>query len=274
MIAVIEEGCGVAPTKQATALVSGGAGGGIGRGICTVLAEHGWQVAVADLDADAATAVATELGDLGHKALAVRLDVSDETSVAEALATTRRELGVVTGLVNSAGVGLITPFAETTPEEWDRLHGVDLRGAFLLSRAAIPGMIEAGGGAIVNIGSIQALAPHTGYAAYAAAKAGLVGMTRGIAADHGRDGIRCSVVHPGMVDSPQTRELLARWGDPQEWIDDYLWTRQMIPVAVRPRDIGEAVSFLLAAPSVTAAELVVDGGSSRMAFDREPRRRQ
>lgn len=250
-------------------LVTGGAGLGIGHAISRAVAQSGWTVAIGDRDVSGAERLATGLRQSGLSAVAVHLDVSDESSVARFFGESTAALPPLRGLVNNAGVGLVKPLAEVETAEWDRIHGVDLRGAFLCSRAAIPVLRANGGGSIVNIGSVQALGPHVGYSSYAAAKAGMIGLTRGIAADHGRDGIRCTIIHPGMVDSPQNRELFARWGDAEAWIQGYVRSRQMVPRLIQPSEIGETAAFLLsdAARSITAAEIIVDGGSSHMAFD-------
>jgi 3-oxoacyl-[acyl-carrier protein] reductase len=255
--------------RRGAVIVTGGAGAGIGSAISRAVARAGWPLLIADHDAEAARRAAAELAAEGHRVAAVEVDVSDTESVARMFRHLLVHDHGLHGLVNSAGVGLITPLADVTDTEWDRVMGVDLRGAFLCSREAIRRMTRTGGGSIVNIGSVQALGPHVGYSTYAAAKAGVVGLTRGIAADHGRDGIRCNIVHPGLVDSPQNRHLFARWGDPEAWIRSYVETRQMLPRLIGSDEIGEVVSFLLsdAARSITAAELTVDAGSSRMAFD-------
>lgn len=254
-------------TSQASVVVTGGAGDGIGQGISRAVAAAGWRVVIADRDAEAAGRLADSIRSSGGDAVAATVDVADADSVHELFRRVAER--PLAGLVNSAGVGLVKPLADVADEEWDRLHGIDLRGAFLCARAAIPQMVERGGGAIVNIGSVQALGPHVGYSTYAAAKGGLVGLTRGIAADYGRSGIRCSIIHPGLVDSPQNRRMFASWGDPEAWIDDYVHTRQMIPRLIGADEIGAAAAFLLsdAARSITAAELTVDAGSSRMAWD-------
>ncbi|WP_457100765.1 SDR family NAD(P)-dependent oxidoreductase [Microbacterium sp. P5_E9] len=258
-----------ASSRPGVVIVTGGAGGGIGQAISHAVAQSGDLVVIADRDLPAAEHLAQQLRTTGVLAVGRYLDVADETSVGEFFADVPTELGPLRGLVHSAGVGLIRRLADVSTAEWDRVHGVDLRGAFLCARAAIPLLIENGGGTIVNIGSVQALGPHVGYSTYAAAKAGLIGLTRGIAADHGRDGIRCSIIHPGFVDSPQNRQLLAGWGDPETWIQHYINTRQMTPRPITGAEIGAAAVFLLsdAARSITAAEITVDGGSSRMAFD-------
>ena len=148
----------------------------------------------------------------------------------------------------------------------------DLRGGWLCAKAAIPIMAKGGGGSIVNIGSVQGIGPHLGFAIYAAAKAGLVGLTRGIAADYGTAGIRCNIVQPGLVDSEQSRRILGSMGhDAEAWMEDYLTSRQMIPRAITADDVGEMVAFLVGprSASITGGEFVVDAGSSTMAFDRD-----
>ncbi|MGH7105102.1 MAG: SDR family NAD(P)-dependent oxidoreductase [Acetobacteraceae bacterium] len=258
-------------TSTRNVFVTGGGGQGVGGGVCDALAAAGWHVVVADLDAGAAESAATRLREAGHRATAVQIDVSDPGSIASALAHTSQDVGPMDALVNSAGVGLIKPVGDVTPEEWDRLHHVDLRGAFLVTRALLPGMVERGHGAIVNIGSVHSRGAMEGFGTYAAAKAGLTAFTRAVAADYGKSRIRCCIVHPGLVDSPQNRELFAQWGDPQGWIDNFVSARQAIPDLVAPHDIGAAVAFLLSdgAAMITGAELYVDGGSSALAFDRD-----
>ncbi|MFF2493991.1 SDR family NAD(P)-dependent oxidoreductase [Agromyces sp. NPDC058064] len=250
-------------------VITGGAGSGIGQGISRAIASAGWTTVVADRDHGAAKRLVARLRADGHDAFDAALDVADETSVDELFGSVLPGIGGLHGLVNSAGVGLVKPLAELSLAEWDRLHDIDLRGAFLCARAAIPQLAASGGGSIVNIGSVQALGPHVGYSGYAAAKAGLVGLTRGIAADYGRRNIRCSIIHPGFVDSPQNHDILAEWGDAEGWIERYIRTRQMIPRLITPEEIGATAVFLLShsSRSITAAEITVDAGSSRMAFD-------
>ncbi len=254
------------------ALVTGGAGPGIGQGISRVLACEGWHVVIADVDAAAGQALVAQLVAGGGRAEFRLMDVSSEEqvgAVTEAVATTA---GPIRVLVNSAGVGLLRPVGDATTDEWAFLMNVDLRGAWLTSRACLPAMVEQGSGVIVNIASVQALGAAAGYGIYAAAKSGIVGLTRGIAADYGQHGVRAVVVHPGMVDSPQNREIFATWGDPQEFINDYLARRQLLPRLIKPEDVGDLVAFLVSdrARSITAAEFTLDAGSSAMAFDRSP----
>lgn len=253
-------------------LVTGGAGDGIGGGICRAVARAGFLVVVGDLDVEGTRRRAKELEAAGYQADALPFDVTDPARVAKAFDEIKSRWEGLAGLVNSAGIGLVKPAAEVTIEEWTTLMDTDLRGAWLCAKAAIPLMVEGGGGSIVNIGSVQALGPHVGFGVYAAAKAGLVGLTRGIAADYGKSGIRCNVVHPGLIDSEQSRHILEGMGHGADaWIDGYVRTRQMIPTAISAEDVGETVAFLLGpqSRSITGADFVVDAGSSVMAFDRD-----
>ncbi len=252
------------------ALVTGGAGAGIGAGISTVMATERWHVVIADRDGDAAEELASSIVASGLSAEPLQLDVAIEEDVDASVDALVSRLGSVDALVNSAGVGLIAGLADIRAAEWDRLFAVDLRGAWLMSRACLRHMLPNQRGVLIHIGSVQALGAASGYGAYAAAKAGLVGMSRGIAADYGPFGIRSLVVHPGMVDSPQNREIFANFGDPDVFIQEYLTSRQLLPRLIAPQDVGAVVAFLAGpgAAAMTAAEVVVDGGSSAMAFDR------
>ena len=258
-------------TDRRVAVVTGGGGSGIGAGICSVLAAEGYFVWIADRDAQRAALVADAITSDGGQAQAMALDVADEGAVAAAIERIAVRHGRIDALVNSAGVGLIRPLAEVTAEEFDAVVRVDLRGAWLCSRGVIPHMVTAGRGGIVNIGSIHARAAGPGYGVYAAAKAGLAAMTRSIAVDYGPHGVRCNIIHPGLVDSAQTRELLDTWTDHESWMRQFWESRQALPAPVTPSDIGNAVAFLLSdrASAITGSEIFVDGGSAAMLFDRE-----
>lgn len=255
--------------SQGVVVVTGGAGEGVGFGISRAVAEYGWTVLIVDRDAVAAENAVAALRAEGLDAVSHAIDIADPASVEALFATIVPQHGPLRGLVHSAGVGLVKRLADVTLAEWDAVMQIDLRAAFLCAKAAIPLLAHNGGGAIVNIGSVQSLGPHIGYSTYAAAKAGLVGLTRGIAADYGSSHIRCSIIHPGLVDSPQTRATVSAWGDGESWIDNYVHTRQMIPRIIGSAEIGAAAVFLLsdAGRSITAAEITIDAGSSRMAWD-------
>ena len=252
--------------------MTGGAGDGVGSGISRAVARDGWFLVIADLDANRGEALAAELTAAGAHAIFERIDVGDLESIFAVVERVQDRHGAIRGLVNSAGVGAIARVADVSEAEFEKIFNIDLRGAWRLVRAVVPGMIAAGGGSIVNIGSGHGAATHPGWGVYAAAKAGLEGLTRGVAADYGPQGIRCNIVHPGMVDSPQNRAAFARFGDPEEVMRNYLERKQMMPVAVQPGDVGSAVAFLLsgAARAITGTALAVDAGSLGMLFDRDP----
>ncbi|ADB30578.1 short-chain dehydrogenase/reductase SDR [Kribbella flavida DSM 17836] len=240
-------------------LVTGGGGARIGGGICRVLAAKGWTVVVADQDLGAAKAVAEELRAAGATAVEMSLDVTDAGSVRNVVAATADAYGRIDALVNSAGVGLRKPGAAATPEEFDRLHAINYRGPWTCIREVVPVMLATGGGSIVNIGSVHAAGAAETFTLYAATKAALAALTRGIARDYGRQNIRCNIVHPGAVEAPGNEHLLA----------DFVGTKQMLPAAIEPTDIGNAVAFLLSpeARSITGVELFVDAGTTAMLFE-------
>jgi NAD(P)-dependent dehydrogenase (short-subunit alcohol dehydrogenase family) len=222
------------------------------------LVAKGWSVVVADQDLAAAEAVVGELRAAGGKAVAMALDVTDGESVREVVAATVGEFGTVDALVNSAGVGLRKEGGEATPEEFDRVHAINYRGPWTCIREVLPVMLENGGGSIVNIGSVHAAGAAETFTLYAGTKAALAALSRGIARDYGRRGIRCNIVHPGAVEARGNEHLL----------QDFVATRQMLPDAVEAIDIGNAVAFLLSAEAraITGVELFVDAGTTAMLF--------
>jgi NAD(P)-dependent dehydrogenase (short-subunit alcohol dehydrogenase family) len=247
-------------------IVTGAGGPGIGSTVARTLAADGYQVAVTDVSEESAHLVADELRAAGLAARAYQLDVSDPAQVEVVVQLITSDLGQPEALVNSAGRGLIGPVADTAVADWDALHQVDLRGAFLMIKTCLPLMVAQGRGSIVNIGSVQAARPSAGYSAYAAAKAGLTSLSRSVAAEYGRHGVRCNVVHPGLVDTPANRELMSALGDPEQLIHAFTEGSQMLHHSVTADDIAAGVRFLLSeqARSITAAELTIDAGYSQL----------
>ncbi len=181
-----------------------GAASGIGRGIALRFAKAGARVAILDRDHDAALAVAAELASMGHEADAARCDVSDEAEVAEAFAKAAARLGPVDILVNNAGVLKDVPIAEMSIGEWDRVMGVNLRGAFLAVQQVLPGMRARGHGRIINIASQLALKGAPALTHYVAAKAGLIGFTKALAHEVARDGVTVNAIAPGIIETPMS----------------------------------------------------------------------
>jgi 2-keto-3-deoxy-L-fuconate dehydrogenase len=229
------------------ALVTG-AGSGIGEAVARALHAEGAEVTLADVAGDRATAVAAALGD---PARAIGLDVRDEAQVAPAM-------GGLDILVNVAGIGSTTNAPDTTLEVWEDVFAVNARGTFLCCKHAIPGMIERGGGTIVNLASVAGTIGLRNRAAYCASKGAVIALTRALAVDHVGDGIRVNAVCPGTVDSPWVRRLVEDAGESL----DALRARQPLGRLGTPDEIAASVLYLAsdAAAFVTGSALVIDGG--------------
>jgi NAD(P)-dependent dehydrogenase (short-subunit alcohol dehydrogenase family) len=189
-----------------TALVTGG-GRGIGAATARALAREGAAVVVAARTLDEVDAVARDVEAMGGTALPVRLDVTDEESVADAFGRARSELGPVDILVNNAGTpGVPLPISETEPSDWRRVFDVNVTGAFLCAREAMPEMISRGWGRIVNVSSAAARHPMAGMAAYGASKAALDQLTRVLALEGEPHNVFVTGVYPGVIDTRMQEE--------------------------------------------------------------------
>lgn len=184
--------------KDKVAIVTGGANG-IGRATAALFAQAGAKVVVADRDTRAGAECVAQLEAGGAQALLVLTDVSSDTDVATLVNETVRRWGGVDILVNCAGVDIAGSVVDTEPDRWHRVLDVNLASAYRTCRFALPHMIERGGGSIVNIASLQGLYGWPNYAAYAAAKAGLIGLTRQVAAEYADHNIRVNAISPGGI---------------------------------------------------------------------------
>jgi 2-keto-3-deoxy-L-fuconate dehydrogenase len=229
------------------ALVTG-AGSGIGEAVARALHAEGAEVVLADAAGERVQALAAELG---SRTQALTLDVRDEHAVAGAM-------GGLDVLANVAGVGSTTNAPDTPLEVWENVFAVNTRGTFLCCKHAIPGMIERGGGAIVNMASVAGLVGLPNRAAYCASKGAVIALTRALAIDHVRQGIRVNAVCPGTVDSPWVRRLVEEAGESL----DALRARQPMGRLGATDEVAQAVLYLAsdAAAFVTGSELVIDGG--------------
>lgn len=245
-----------------SALITGG-GSGIGRATAELFAEEGAAVAIVDLDAAAAEAVAGAVSDSGGTACAIGADVSVDDQIAAAVDRAARLLGRLDIVYNNAGVGSAGSVAKTTEENWDRCFDVNVKGTFLTSRAAIPHLEAAGGGSVVNQASVAALVGIQGFAAYCAAKGAVVALTRSMAVDLAPMGIRVNVLCPGTVYTPLMEPLMLErgQGDVQRGLA-MTATKYPIGRIGEPSEIARAALFLASdeASFVTGSVFTVDGG--------------
>ena len=225
----------------ARALVTGAASG-IGRATAILLAGRGAAVACFDVNADGLAETAAAIGE---RAVPIPCDVTDLAVVEAAVSQAAADLGGMDAVANVAGVGDFTgDVAEIAPEEWARVLAINLTGPFHVSRAAIPHLRAAGGGAIVNVSSQFGLVGCLASPAYCASKAGLIGLTRAMAIDHTEEGIRVNCVCPGPVDTPMlawtdaTPELTARERGRTQG-------RNLSGRSGRPEEIAATIAFLL-----------------------------
>ncbi len=248
------------------ALVTG-AGSGAGTAIAKRLAQEGASVVLAGRRADPLEAVAAELESTGASAAAITADVSDLESVEALLESTMERFGRLDTLVSNAGVlfaaGKVT---DVDPDDWHKTIDINLTGAFLLARAAIP-HLAVRGGSIVTIGSVSSVVGGPASAAYCASKAGLLMLTQCLAVDHAADGIRANCVLPGWI-ATDMGDAEMDWIAEREGTDRagaYALANENVPMrrAASPEEIAAAVAYLSGADStyVTGSALPVDGGS-------------
>jgi NAD(P)-dependent dehydrogenase (short-subunit alcohol dehydrogenase family) len=242
------------------ALVTG-AGEGIGRGCALTLAEAGADVLVNDLNPTTGEATAAAVRQRGRRGRLLCADVSDPAAVQAMLEQARAEFPALHVLVNNAGCNLHKGIADTTPEEWDRVLGVDLKGIYLVTRAALPLLRNAGSASVINIASVHAAMTIADITAYAAAKGGVVAMGRSLAQELGPLGIRVNSISPGFTRTPMVERWLASTPDPQAAMERVNSYHPLGRIGT-PEDIGAMVAFLASdlAGNITGANITIDGG--------------
>ena len=236
------------------ALISGGSRGQ-GAAEAKLFALEGAKVVLADILDEEGKKVEAEINETGGDAKYVHLDVTSEDAWEAAVRETVDSYGKLDILVNNAGILLRKGVEETSVEEWDRIQDVNSKGVFLGVKAAIPAMREAGGGSIVNISSIAGLRGSTS-TAYGASKGLVRLLTKSTAVQYGPEGIRCNSVHPGIIETDMTEEMLDSAGR-EQWL-----ARTPLRIIANAHDVALGVLYLASDESryVTGSELVIDGG--------------
>ena len=263
---------------QNKVIIVTGAGGGLGEGIAKLLGNEGATVVVAEVREEAGARVASNIKRRGGKAINLRCDVSSNGDIQEAVDQSVRRFGRVDGLVNNAGVNFVKDTLQVTPEDWDRVIGIDLRGAFFFMQSVIRQMLRQRPtrGSIVNIASVHSTAAYPGAAPYDAAKWGLVGITKTIAVEYASRGIRANAISPGLLNAQIWRDAMRIVDSKKEC---WQYWKNNIPMEriIEPEEIAYLCLFLLSDESscITGANVLADGGmtsqfASKPTFQRAP----
>ena len=240
-----------------------GAGSGIGRAAAALFAREGATVAAVDLAEAAAKETAEQIAATGGRAVAAVADVSDPGQVSRAFDGILRDLGRIDVLYNNAGVNSSGSVIDATDEDWDRCFAVNARGTFLCSRAAARPMVAAGGGSIINQGSVAAVVGVANFASYCASKGAVVALTRSMSVDLAPHGVRVNVICPGTVYTPLMEPMLrARGGGDLDAGLALTVAKYPIGRLGTPEEIAAVALFLAgdASSFLTGSVITADGG--------------
>jgi NAD(P)-dependent dehydrogenase (short-subunit alcohol dehydrogenase family) len=238
-----------------------GAASGIGRASAFAFAREGAKVVVVDRDERRGEETAAAIRAQGHAAYFAKADVAVESEVKTVIEDTIARWGRLDILFNNAGVVLVKPLEQTTEQEWDRVMAINVKAAFLGIKHAVPHMRRAGGGAILNTGSIASFTGQLGTPVYSASKGAIALLTKSLALDYGRDRIRVNCICPGITDTAMLREHLGQGAEGEARIRTRL-SRVPLGEILSPEDVARAAVYLVSDDSagITGILHVVDGG--------------
>jgi len=246
--------------KGKSAIVTG-AGQGIGRGIAEQLAANGASVTIAEINEETGRSTADELCQAGHQTQFAQVDIRSEDSIKAGIAAQMERFGALDILVNNAGANQHYDASQMSVDEWEKSMSLNLRGAWLCCKHALPIMAQQEAGVIVNIASVHATMTMYNFFPYNVAKSGILGLTRSLALDWGHHNIRAVAVSPGWVRTQPAIDYLEQADDPAAEEER---VRNLHPLRRigEPKDIGALVAFLASdeASYITGTDIVIDGG--------------
>ncbi len=247
--------------QDKVAIITGGAMG-IGAATARLFAAEGAQVVIGDVADELAQQVVAAIAAAGGRATRYHVDVRHPAEVEQLVHGAIEFFGGLDILINNAGVALAKSTTDTTPDEWERVLGINLTGAWLCARATIPAMIRRGGGVIVNVASNAGLVGFPNLAAYCASKGGLIQLTKAIALDCAPQGIRVNAICPGHTRTPMGDGFIAAQPDPAAFVRDFVNAQHPIGRMAEAEEVARAILFLASDDSsfITGSILPADGG--------------
>jgi 2-hydroxycyclohexanecarboxyl-CoA dehydrogenase len=248
-------------SQDARSAVVTGAGRGIGRAIALALAKQGCQIAIFDLLEDNARSVQKEIEALGKRALALRVDLTQQSQVEQAVAKVLAEFGQIDILVNNAGWDKLEPFLDSEPATWEKILAINFKSVLYTAKAILPHMVSRGSGKVVSVGSDAGRGGSTGEAVYAATKGAIIAFSKSLAREMARYKINVNVVCPGLTETPLLQEVRDTSEKAHKVVDAITRAIPLGRVGA-PEDIANAVAFLAspAADYITGQTLSVSGG--------------